>query len=419
MRKLLLATAATMGALAATTGGAFAQPAKAPAPGTVVVHLNGALSFQLALVQAANGKTTKYGSTDTVGYFRLYPGFDATSMSGLQYGVSSEIRDTLGAPNGAGVNGNDVSGNGTVSLYIRRAYGYVGSKDMGYLRFGQGDGAFTLLSSGDLEGFGDAQQWNSDLGLGAITPAGHPNQLFAATGLIYTTSKIVYLTPSFAGFNAAVSYEPNSNGLAEGSLGGVSSETAIPGSSPNRRRNTFDGMLGYTANLSGAVVNVTGGEFVSSPLGTTSGIENPGYKQMAITQVGGQVAYAGLALGVNYKTGSVNDGYTFLKPGQRKDDDLLVSGTYTMGPIIVGASYFFNQSAGAHTAGSAIARTETNDGLAVGADYNASKNVTLFTQYLYGSIHQPGATFKNSAGDTISKNNVHTNAISVGATLKW
>ena len=417
MRKLLLASAATMGALLATAGGALAQPVKAPAPGTVVVHLNGAFSFQFAGVQAANTATTKYGTLNTVGYLRLYPGFDATSEGGLQYGVASEIRDTTGLPNGAGVNGTASSTNGTVSLYVRRAYGYVGTKDDGYLRFGQGDGAFTLLSDGDLEGFGDAQQWNSDLGLGAIVPAGSPNNLFAATGKLYTTSKIVYLTPSFAGLNAAVSFEPNSNGLAEG-VSGLSSETDIAGGSSNRRRNTVDAMLGYTVDLGAAKVKASGGEFISSPLGNTSGEE--AYKDMDITQVGAQVAFAGLALGVNFKTGSVNDGYTFVKAGQRKDDDFLVSGTYTMGPYIIGASYFMNQSAGAYTAGSkTVARTETNDGIAVGADYNATKNVTLFTQYLYGSIHQPGEVFKNSAGDTYSKNNVHTNAISVGATLKW
>lgn len=425
MRKLLLATVATAAVSLAMTGGAKAQPVKAPAPGAVVVHLNGWLSFEGVMLNNPNTgsgagfNATKYSSINTVGLFRLYPGFDATLANGMQFGVASEIRDTLAAPNGAGVNGNSASPNGTVSLYVRRAYGYVGTKEAGYVRFGQTDSAFSLLTDGDIEGFGDGQQWNSDLGTAAVGYYGKPNNLFAISGALYTTSKVVYISPSFAGVNFAVGFEPNSNGIAEGTAGDLGGASSIAGSSNSRRRNTIDAMVGYTADVSGALVKVSAGYLDASPLGYTGPtgavgtvgavLTNPNYKNMGIAQVGGQVTFAGLTLGANFKEGSVNDGYTFVKAGQRKDDDFLFSGAYTMGPVIIGASYFFNQSAGAHTAGSTIARTETNNGVAVGADYNFSPNFGLYAQYLYGQVHQPGATVAKS----------HSNLLGVGASLHW
>jgi hypothetical protein len=432
MRNILLATVATAAMSFAMTGGAKAQPVKAPAPGTIVVNLNGNFTFAVGMTNnpttgsAAKGTLTKYSSIDTVGLFRLYPGFDAMTLGGLQYGVASELRDTSAAPNGAGVGSSSTSANGSVNLYVRRAYGYVGSADSGFLRFGQGDGAFSLMSYGDIESFGDGQQFNGDGSLVAILPAGSPNNLFAATGKLYTTSKVVYLSPSFAGLNFGISFEPNSNGIYEG-LAGASAQSEIAGGSNARRRNTIDFMVGYTAKVDAAVVKLSAGYFDASPLagsptattyalntGTgaitpTAGKAAPSYKNMGIVQVGGQVAIAGAALGVNYKAGSVNDGYTFLTVGQRHDSDLLFSGTYTMGPAVVGASYFFNQSAGSYAPGKGISRTETNNGVAVGANYTVAKNFVVFTQYLYGQVKQNGAATPKS----------HSNAIDVGAVLKW
>ncbi|MDE8349401.1 MAG: porin [Acidocella sp.] len=412
MRKLLLASVATIAGTLALTGGAQAQPAKAPAPGTVVVHLNGWFDFEAVALNNPNSSSKNSGSTkfapiNTVGLFRLYPGFDATTKDGLQYGVASEIRDTLANPNGAGVNGNTTSPNGTVSLYVRRAYGYIGAKDAGYVRFGQTDSAFSLMSYGDIEAFGDYQQFNSDLGTAALIYNGAPKNLFAVSGALYTTSKIVYESPSFAGLNFAVGFEPNSNGLAEGTAGNQSGASAISGSSPSRRRNTIDAMVGYTTEMDGVGLKASAGYLDASPLGNTGGAQP--YKNMGIFQAGGQVTFGGAALGVNYKDGSVNDGYTFVKSGQRNDSDILVSGTYTAGPVILGASYFFNQSAGA----SAVARTETSNGLAVGANYVFTPNLNLFVQYLYGQIHQVGNSGAGPNG------NGHTNAIGVGASLHW
>jgi hypothetical protein len=142
MRKLLLATVAglgTWGAVASdasaqnavqaptqsnasyTTyqGGAALPSASAPAPGTVVVRLNGRVRFyaygafdgdtnSTASAPAINATGTSaavYAKQDKYGfaeYGRLYPGFDGVAANGLKYGASLETAASLpkmpGAP---------------------------------------------------------------------------------------------------------------------------------------------------------------------------------------------------------------------------------------------------------------------------------------------------------------------------------
>ncbi len=222
MRKLLLATAAMTGGLLATAGGAQAQPAKPVAPGTVSVYINGYMQFEVAGYNSTFNKVrrpaNKLNPVSTDGNFRLYPGFDAETMNGIAYGVHAETRITFSNA-GKGVNSNGTAArNGTGSLYFRRAYGYVGTPGAGFARFGQTDGAYTLLQSGVIEAFGDGAQWSAEGGPNQIFPsAAAPGQfIYADQGALYTTDKIVYLTPSFSGLSGSISYEPNSNGFQQG-----------------------------------------------------------------------------------------------------------------------------------------------------------------------------------------------------------
>jgi hypothetical protein len=136
-----------------------------------------------------------------------------------------------------------------------------------------------------------------------------------------------------------------------------------------------------------------------------------GYDSLNVYQLGGQVTFAGLTLGANIKCGQVEDGYAFKPKGGR---DALA--------YIVGASYFNSQSNGAYVpGGKAIARTLSEYGLAVGANYVISPNLSLFTQYEYGHRHQPGNAFGvTRVGATGNyKGDAQGQAIAVGATVKW
>ena len=433
MRKYLLASAASLGLMVAASGAAHAQAAKAPAPGQIVVHLNGLLNDQINMIGATGDNVqggNKLNPIGMAGFLRLYPGFDATTENGIEYGVAAELRTAFSSA-GTGIQENSSSGSLT-GLAIRRAYAYIGTPQTGFVRFGQTDGIWWLLSTGEYYNFGDGNLWNADGGVGSSVPnQDHPSGLFTSSGSFCTTNKIVYISPDVAGFKAGFDFEPNSNGFKEGESCSLTTDcatlsSAAGGAGNARRKNTVTGGLEYSSEFSGTGVTLAVDYLHAAPIGvssggvTATGYTFNGYKSMGIAEFSGQVKYAGFTLGANVKTGQVNDGYTFLLPGQR---DLLfyeVTGIYDFGPYTVGAYYFNQQSAGAYTLGSSYGRTATNYGIAVGANYALSKNLGLYATYLYGHRHQAGYNFiSNSATVATGYDNVQSQAFSLGAALKW
>ncbi|MFL5258065.1 MAG: hypothetical protein ACJ8AI_35325 [Rhodopila sp.] len=75
---------------------------KVPAPGTVVIRLNGRVEvdFGAAFTSADKGVGANAGyKVNPVGigsYMRLYPGFDGLAANGLRYGASVELRENFG-----------------------------------------------------------------------------------------------------------------------------------------------------------------------------------------------------------------------------------------------------------------------------------------------------------------------------------
>lgn len=427
MRKLLLASAATMGALLATTGGAMAQPAKPVAPGTIVVHFNGYLQFAIGDIGSSFNTFDgdKLNPVTTEGDARIYTGVDAQTLSGIEYGAQIETRVTTSNA-GKAVGSNSTSTAGYPGVYVRRAYGYLGTQEAGFLRFGQGDGGFTLLQTGVLENFGDGQGFNSDGGIESAVPSNAvPGQfIFADTGNLYATSKLVYLTPDIAGFTGALTYEPNSNGLKEGyaSNSTASSTSAALAASTSgadigtRRKNLIDADLDYTLTADGFKTKIGGGILHAAPIaydGTAALTAAENVDELNVYQAGIQTTFGGLSVGGNIKGGSTLDSYSFKPRGDRDAFAYIVGATYTVGPYVLGAYYFDNQTAGNYTPGKKEARTLNEDGIAAGANYVVGKDMSLFLQYLYGQRHQPGNTALDASGYA------QMNAVSVGATLKW
>jgi hypothetical protein len=466
MRKLLLAMAATLGATLGLAGGAKAQPKLPPAAGTLTVHLNGYFQFQFAdfgstynTVTVPGTGTFKLNPITTMGEVRLYPGFDGMSRNGVQYGVQIELRTNY---SDAGVGANKTNGTGstagTSSLYVRRAYAYVGTVDAGYIRLGQTDSAFSLLQDGVIEAFGDGSQWPGDGTTVSLLPtAATPgNFIYADTGNLYATGKVVFISPAFDGFSAMAGFEPNSNGLKEGngsctiagSTCAALSSSPVAGDIGKRRKNTIDGMVQYSWKGNGFVVKTSAGFLYGSPIGYdgpavayTKGALYEGYDSLQVYQAGGQVTYAGVTLGANIKGGQVEDSYAFKPKGARDALAYLISANYVIGPYVIGASYWNSQSAGAYypgipaqfTGGPKVARTLSEYGVAVGGNYVVSPALSFFVQYLYGHKHQPGVAFGGTTSITTgtgstavttkyadgSVGNAQIQAIGAGLTIKW
>ncbi len=438
MRKLLLASAATMGALLVTIGGAQAQPVKPVAPGTIAVHLNGYLQFEMGYFGSSvnNFGGYKLNPYTTDGDARLYSGFDAQTLNGIEYGAQIELRTTASdAGTGAGKVTGSKGTTGTESIYVKRAYGYIGTAQAGFVRLGQTDSAFSLMQTGVLEGYGDGAQFNTDGGIYSAMPTAAAPAVFiySDSSTLYATDKIVYLSPTIAGFSMGVGFEPNSNGLKEGTGSCTTAGTTCAdlAASPtysdtigSRRKNTIDAALMYAETMDGFANEASIGVLNSAPIaynGLASGIPltdaQYGYKGMTVYQAGAQTSYAGLTLGANVKWGSVEDGYTFVPKGARNGLTYIVNATYVLGPYVVGASFFDGQTAGGYLPGATphMARTLSEYGVATGGNYVIGKDLSLFLQYEYGHRHQPGnAAIGNGVSGTSQFQTIAT-----GATYKW
>ena len=309
MRKLLLATAAALGASMGVATYANAQiavntdtnqqayPATTsdtdgqgyPTPGTVTVRLNGRFRFYAAgfnqgsartnvtssaasaastsastittnTTNAGINKNANYGFFD---YLRLYPGFDGVAANGLKYGASIELRTDTNAGSGGGVFGSPSGQDTREYPYVRREWGYIGTDRFGQIRLGASDQPSSLYLTGTFENFDDG---GLDGDLPFFLPSNEVISFpFADQGSLYGTLKAVYLSPQFYGVDFGLSFEPNTS-VAGGDVSGCGASSltgqyiasgqgvASAGCSylsststadVGRRRNTYEGLVRY------------------------------------------------------------------------------------------------------------------------------------------------------------------------------
>lgn len=328
MRKLLMATAAILGASLGMANAAqiyttqqqqpvgiknyYGQPTTAasvsptpasgstsasPPPGQIAVHIdlreNVYLATTWGTADSINGnKQQPFG---IIGYPRLYMSFNGTATNGLQYGMFWEIRETgaTGYPSGTasvGASGND-AGSATQSgsyMYWRRDYGYLGFPKYGTVRLGQSDGPYSLMMIGTFDdvatGLFNGDIYTMGVGGGAI---GGVVSLwpFDSVGNEYTTAKAIYLSPSIYGFDFGLSWEPASVNLADANacntysstpldvFGPVNCNTQSTSNATNdwqRRRNTLEAAIRYRgtfgpAGLAASFITVQGSPVRSGP----------------------------------------------------------------------------------------------------------------------------------------------------------
>ena len=123
------------------------------------------------------------------------------------------------------------------------------------------------------------------------------------------------------------------------------------------------------------------------------------------------------------QAGAVN--YQFsLQPAGAPDSFAWIAGaSYTIGPVIVGGSFFQNNFAGAsYTNLSALGRTvgqERDRGVAVGGTYSLVPGLDIFLDYLYGDRKESNYDLLNSVVGSQANNAVHSQLLSIGTQLRW
>jgi len=229
------------------SGGAAFPKNAVPTPGTVVIRLNGRVEVDMvaswspnANVLGAQTNPISFGS-----YMRLYPGVDGMATNGLRYGASIELRENF--PGSTAQPAPALSPAPSAStftsgetVFVRRAFTYLAADNFGMLRFGQTDGVLGLFDpcifySGCFDaGIGNinggALQANGTTGATAVLYA-----WLAQAGAEYGNNKIVYMSPQWFGFDFGVQYAPNmGNSLANCAVAATACTNATTGTDATR-----------------------------------------------------------------------------------------------------------------------------------------------------------------------------------------
>jgi hypothetical protein len=408
-----------------------------PAPGTVVIRLNGRVEVDITGNQTsadrglnASGKPNGY-KLNPVGigsFMRIYPGFDGVAANGLRYGATVEIRENFGAATGGTTNGGAVGGNNSPSanssaqtLFVRRAFSYLASDRAGLVRLGQGDGVIGLFDNCIFT----SQCW--DAGLGGLdagasqeTSASGVNPPFvwlSQTGAEYANSKIVYLSPQYYGFDFGLQYAPNQGNSFTNSSGATSIQSAAcnqagpncinvsSGNDSTRWLNQVGVGLRYQHSF-GAVdfktygfyetagkENLTTTAFVRpSPTASLTALR---YDNLSFYKAGIAVTAWNVTAAVDYIGGAVN-GQLNLRPTGGAPTNAVIAGlTYANGPMTVAATFETIDTQGDARMTGVTQRHEF--GTAVGASYRLAPGVQLVAEYQYLQRHQGGFDFNQGA----------------------
>jgi len=464
MRRVMLATAALLGVTGATLGIAAAQglpgsqmqgtlPTRPstgayaidnngagaalekgsianPTPGTMVLRLGVRVEADIAaswtsLDNAGGNKLFPYRFME---YMRIYPGMDAMAANGLRYGAAVELRQNNVDPAGSTGSSGGTAYSTTQTVFVRRELVYLAGDQWGLVRFGEADGLIGLYDgggkttgvflapTGTIVG-GDAE--GSAPGNAYMTP------YFAAqSGNEYVPTKLVYMSPSFGGFDFGLQYQPDSwNGFtncasaAAGAACPNLASTNVAGVG-SRAKDQFEVGARYQGVLGGAKVLAYGvyvGSGHTNYTGLTHGVAGSTYTgqydNLRIGMFGANVTFSGLSVFGNVMIGDYN-GILALKPKGAPGAKGWGAGVkYANGPFTIGGVYSQFDSQGDVALTGVTQRHEQVVDLA--GTYTAAPGLTMYAEYVYGTRYQGGENF--GAGS----DHVRAQTFLVGTVMKW
>ncbi len=408
-----------------------------PAPGTVVIRLNGRVEVVVSDNRTTADKGLNANGTpngfklNPVGigsYMRLYPGFDGVAANGLRYGASVEIRENFGAATTGTTSGGAVGGNAGPSanssaqtLFVRRAFSYLALDQAGLIRLGQGDGVIGLFDNCIFT----SQCW--DAGLGGLdagaeqetSPSGvnPPFVWLSQTGAEYANSKIVYLSPQYYGFDFGLQYAPNQGNSFANSSGATPAQSATcnqagpscinvsSGNDPTRWLNQVGVGLRYQHDLGAVDVKAYGFyETAGKESLTTSAFVRPSptasltalrYDNLNFYKAGIAVTAWNVTAAVDYIGGAVNGQLSERPTGGVPTNAVIAGLTYLKGPLALAATFETIDTQGDARLTGLTQRHEF--GTAIGGSYRLAPGVQVVAEYQYLQRHQGGFDFNQGA----------------------
>jgi predicted porin len=380
MRKILLGTTAVVGlalvAQAANAQGISPGQAQgttltaAPAPsiagaGGLSVRLGGYYEFSGANIQDDNDRATRlnaaHGKARQRNDFRndmeLNVFVDGRAANGMQYGAVLEMQ-------------MDAQADTTVDF--DEMYGFF-KGTWGEFRFGQEDSAASLLivrapAAGALGG--DAV-WDE-----FVVNTGLFSSPYLTSGINdgNDATKIVYLSPQFAGFDAGVSFAPN---RGEGEQAGTQRDrigtATVPGALSG---NEISVALRYRGTIGAVGLQAGAGAMWGDAPDRTPTAE---FESISAYFFGAQIAAYGFAIGGEYSFGKYNGssvGRAALRKGLDDSNHWLAGATYTIGSVVLGAVY----GQGSQDNGGTL-KDRDHTVMGVGLLYNLAPGLGLYAAY--------------------------------------
>jgi predicted porin len=418
MRKILLATTAVAAA-------ALFGPAEAAAQEAPTVRVGGYFRFNYAFTDqdgsSLNGNNT--GKNDFASDAEVHVIVSGKAANGISYGATIEIQEDQ--------NRQSTATTATkTSLDIDEQYVWVASPTFGQLRVGDEDGPVTgAFLTGIVTNFGT----------GGIDGDGYDNIIGAnqrpsyyAGGALADSSKVIYSSPDFFGFDFGASFAFNNGEGEDSGCEAVSSLCDRLGSSPGgilRQRNERQAAIRYRGSFGGVGVQAMAG-YIGSDVVNNSTVTGPlsgqiSGKQMSAYTVGAQLAAYGFLVGGNYIWGDYNGGIApMARRGSgvgagtivddREASQITVGASYTIQALTVGANAYYVRNAGSQTVGA-----ERKDrAWSVGANYTLAPGLQLVAEYLNIQRKENGFDFlAGSAG--AANNKVGTDVFLTGVRIAF
>jgi hypothetical protein len=420
MRKLLLAASALAGVMG-VAGGANAASlspnAPNPAPGSITVTFNALVeSFFFfgqddGAIRAEQATGQKFQNVGIGTYARLYPSMDGVLANGLKYGGAIEVRQNAAT----GVTG----GGNNPTFYAQREYLYLGADRAGRFYFGSQVPPTELFQVGNPVNFNDGG-WDGDL----------PG--FFVTGIPYfisdtndRASRVMYVSPQFFGFDFGVSYSGNDVGNSMNAATRLSTDTDL--ARAGARKNVVDGAIRYQATFGAIGFKANIGAITATPVSPTADAVAAGAltRRNYTTYDGGiSLTWAGFELDGHVDSGIFGPSFTTITTGSTGTTAWIAGLSYTVGPIIVGASYYGFESG--YLKGNSTPTQSVGGlngyGVAAGGTYTLAPGASIFLDYLYGHQRANGWDFSangNTGGPGTIHNSSNSNGMGIGMAFKW
>ena len=474
------------------------SPFSTPAPGTVNLRFDLRLDAfpQVAWWTGMNGNSgvATVGNLSSVGnkqspygingFVRIDIGLDGMTKQGIRYGAFTEIRENtfnligsggqfnVGAPGSAAtaaptflnsVTTASATSSGTSSfnqqntLYVRQAWAYIGTDNLGIIRIGQGFSSNSLMQLGLGDEFDDGG-WVAIASSSLFPSAIAPTWPWADSGNEYQAARIGYLSPVVAGFDLTTTFAPNNLPMfnaptcsaATAYAGCISQSSSNLPSDIARYRNEFEIGLRYRNSIGPVGLAIAGvwthsaateaGPFTPAmatvPRSVGLGVGNPSnvlnYNGLNMGMIGAEVSlFKYLAIGSNVLFGAYNGSWGL------QNNPVCVSATlcqdsktmaiaWTAGvrytiptlPMTVGTHYFNYKYQGQP----GLPTQRVSQGVDVGATYGLGPGAVIVAEYLWGQNTQGGFNFLTNAdtGEAATLNNkVQVQTAILGMSLRF